>query len=161
MLRCRPQRGLHDSAGVAPGDPPPCHLCHPRLGRLAAAASRRAGSGGRRATRVFTHALRLSATYAFFRDGDIRQFARVVKGVDLRSTAGNCARVRTPQLTGISQMSRLKYSPPRMLTIVFRFQMPAQRPLLWQQLSASIHAQPGRRRLPQLSGPHRRRKRAW
>ena len=27
------------------------------------------------------------------------QFARVVKGVDLRSTAGNCARVRTPQLT--------------------------------------------------------------
>ena len=30
---------------------------------------------------------------------DIRQFARVVKGVDLRSTAGNCARVRTPQLT--------------------------------------------------------------
>ena len=28
-----------------------------------------------------------------------RQFARVVKGVDLRSTAGNCAWVRTPQLT--------------------------------------------------------------
>ena len=27
------------------------------------------------------------------------QFARVVKGVDLRSTAGNCAWVRTPQLT--------------------------------------------------------------
>ena len=27
------------------------------------------------------------------------QFARVVKGVDLRSTAGNCAQVRTPQLT--------------------------------------------------------------
>ena len=27
------------------------------------------------------------------------QFARVAKGVDLRSTAGNCARVRTPQLT--------------------------------------------------------------
>jgi len=25
-----------------------------------------------------------------------RQFARVVKGVDLRSTAGNCAWVRTP-----------------------------------------------------------------
>ena len=31
-----------------------------------------------------------------FRHG---QFARVVKGVDLRSTAGNCAWVRTPQLT--------------------------------------------------------------
>ena len=29
------------------------------------------------------------------------QFARVVKGVDLRSTAGNCAWVRTPQLTNI------------------------------------------------------------
>ena len=29
----------------------------------------------------------------------ISQFARVVKGVDLRSTAGNCAWVRTPQLT--------------------------------------------------------------
>ena len=28
-----------------------------------------------------------------------RQFARVVKGVDLRSTAGNCAWVQTPQLT--------------------------------------------------------------
>ena len=27
------------------------------------------------------------------------KFARVVKGVDLRSTAGNCAWVRTPQLT--------------------------------------------------------------
>jgi hypothetical protein len=27
------------------------------------------------------------------------QFARVVEGVDLRSTAGNCAWVRTPQLT--------------------------------------------------------------
>ena len=27
------------------------------------------------------------------------QFARVVKGVDLRSTAGNCAWVQTPQLT--------------------------------------------------------------
>ena len=26
-------------------------------------------------------------------------FARVVKGVDLRSTAGNCAWVRTPQVT--------------------------------------------------------------
>ena len=32
------------------------------------------------------------------------QFARVVKGVDLRSTAGNCARVRTPQLTCTPQM---------------------------------------------------------
>ena len=30
------------------------------------------------------------------------QFARVVKGVDLRSTAGNCAWVRAPQLTGQS-----------------------------------------------------------
>ena len=31
---------------------------------------------------------------------DLRcQFARVVKGVDLRSTAGNCAWARTPQLT--------------------------------------------------------------
>ena len=29
----------------------------------------------------------------------ISQFARVVKGVDLRSTAGNCAWARTPQLT--------------------------------------------------------------
>ena len=29
----------------------------------------------------------------------ICQFARVVKGVDLRSTTGNCAWVRTPQLT--------------------------------------------------------------
>ena len=30
------------------------------------------------------------------------QFARVVKGVDLRSTAGNCAWVRTPQLASLS-----------------------------------------------------------
>ena len=30
-----------------------------------------------------------------------RQFARVAKGVDLRSTAGNCAWVRTPQLTSL------------------------------------------------------------
>ena len=30
---------------------------------------------------------------------DERQFARVVKGVDLRSTGGNSAWVRTPQLT--------------------------------------------------------------
>ena len=29
------------------------------------------------------------------------QFARVVKGVDLRSTAGNCAWARTPQLTHV------------------------------------------------------------
>ena len=29
------------------------------------------------------------------------QFAREVKGVDLRSTAGNCAWVRTPQLTSL------------------------------------------------------------
>ena len=29
------------------------------------------------------------------------KFARVVKGVDLRSTAGHCARVRTPQLTSL------------------------------------------------------------
>ena len=33
------------------------------------------------------------------------QFARVAKGVDLRSTAGNCAWVRTPQLTK-SMLSR-------------------------------------------------------
>ena len=32
---------------------------------------------------------------------DSCEFARVVKGVDLRSTAGNCAWARTPQLTGI------------------------------------------------------------
>ena len=31
----------------------------------------------------------------------VGQFARVVKGVDLRSTAGNCAWVRTPQLTNV------------------------------------------------------------
>ena len=34
------------------------------------------------------------------------QFARVVKGVDLRSTAGNCAWVRTPQLTGFMSQSK-------------------------------------------------------
>ena len=33
------------------------------------------------------------------------QFARVVKGVDLRSTAGNCAWARTPQLTNAKQRS--------------------------------------------------------
>ena len=32
-------------------------------------------------------------------DSCTSQFARVVKGVDLRSTAGNCAWARTPQLT--------------------------------------------------------------
>ena len=30
------------------------------------------------------------------------QFARVVKGVDLRSTAGNCAWARAPQLTFVN-----------------------------------------------------------
>ena len=35
----------------------------------------------------------------------ISQFARVVKGVDLRSTAGNCARARTPKLTDSMQHS--------------------------------------------------------
>ena len=34
------------------------------------------------------------------RQYETSQFARVVKGVDLRSTAGNCAWARTPQLTG-------------------------------------------------------------
>ena len=34
-----------------------------------------------------------------------RQFARVVKGVDLRSTGGNSAWVRTPQLTSFRAMS--------------------------------------------------------
>ena len=44
--------------------------------------------------------------------GTACQFARVVKGVDLRSTAGNCARVRTPQLTcfGIPEQSCLPAS---------------------------------------------------
>ena len=37
----------------------------------------------------------------------ISQFARVVKGVDLRSTAGNCAWVRTPQLTSILRDCRI------------------------------------------------------
>ena len=35
------------------------------------------------------------------------KFARVVKGVDLRSTAGNCAWVRTPQL--VHCLSRLSF----------------------------------------------------
>ena len=34
-----------------------------------------------------------------FEDTAERQFARVAKGVDLRSTEGNFAWVRTPQLT--------------------------------------------------------------
>ena len=33
------------------------------------------------------------------------QFARVVKGVDLRSTAGNCAWAQTPQLTQLTTAS--------------------------------------------------------
>ena len=38
------------------------------------------------------------------------QFARVVKGVDLRSTAGNCAWVRTPQLASLSVVGFLGVS---------------------------------------------------
>ena len=37
--------------------------------------------------------------YASGRGMAVGQFARVAKGVDLRSTAGNCAWARTPQLT--------------------------------------------------------------
>ena len=36
---------------------------------------------------------------------DLGQFARVVKGVDLRSTAGNCAWAQTPQLTYLTEQS--------------------------------------------------------
>ena len=66
---------------------------------------------GRRATarraRPLAAAAGLAASrFAFAARGDEaeqrtgnRQFARVVKGVDLRSTGGNSARVRTPQLT--------------------------------------------------------------
>ena len=36
------------------------------------------------------------------------QFARVVKGVDLRSTGGNSAWVRTPQLTVLEQLECLQ-----------------------------------------------------
>ena len=44
------------------------------------------------------HALNRSRTTATANDAD-RQFARVVKGVDLRSTEGNFAWAQTPQLT--------------------------------------------------------------
>ena len=37
-----------------------------------------------------------------------RQFARVVKGVDLRSTARTCAWVRTPQLTKLMYFDAAK-----------------------------------------------------
>ena len=46
-----------------------------------------------------------------------RQFARVAKGVDLRSTAGNCAWVRTPQLTFDlfgSSFNIYEFHPPRL-----------------------------------------------
>lgn len=43
--------------------------------------------------------------YSKATDKDICQFARVVKGVDLRSTAGHCAWVRTPQLTLFVELS--------------------------------------------------------
>ena len=43
-------------------------------------------------TLIFTLVINISKWYN-------RQFARVVKGVDLRSTAGICAWVQTPQLT--------------------------------------------------------------
>ena len=38
----------------------------------------------------------------------MRQFARAVKGVDLRSTAGYCAWVRTPQLTFIPEVEQVE-----------------------------------------------------
>ena len=42
---------------------------------------------------------------------DLRcQFARVVKGVDLRSTAGNCAWARTPQLTHLCPRNAQPYT---------------------------------------------------
>ena len=41
------------------------------------------------------------------------KFARVVKGVDLRSTAGNCAWARAPQLTANApMMARVALLPP-------------------------------------------------
>ena len=39
------------------------------------------------------------------------QFARVVKGVDLRSTAGNCAWVETPQLTSVKNCPSAYHVP--------------------------------------------------
>ena len=50
------------------------------------------------------------------------QFARVVKGVDLRSTAGNCAWARTPQLTILlSQVSTLLCVDEEKMTIFSLF----------------------------------------
>ena len=47
---------------------------------------------------MYTHiCLVYSATMSVYNPPG--QFARVVKGVDLRSIAGNCAWARTPQLT--------------------------------------------------------------
>ena len=40
-----------------------------------------------------------TASYRFELSGVYGQFARVAKGVDLRSTAGNCAWAQAPQLT--------------------------------------------------------------
>ena len=57
-------------------------------------------SGTRNMLRRVPHCDRRSA-WDFARS----QFARVVKGVDLRSTAGNCAWARTPQLTQLTTAS--------------------------------------------------------
>ena len=48
------------------------------------------------------------------------QFARVVKGVDLRSTAGNCAWARTPQLAHVFACLLLMQVPEGVHTARFR-----------------------------------------
>lgn len=47
----------------------------------------------------------LSSVCGHHRHDRYSKFARVVKGVDLRSTAGNCAWVRTPQLAALESSS--------------------------------------------------------
>ena len=75
------------------------------------------------------------------------QFARVVKGVDLRSTADNCAWARTPQLTG----------PPSLHSAACMVH-PTLPHLTWQ----TVHHSPHKRSAARLqtsgrhSGPWRR-----
>ena len=60
------------------------------------------------------------------------QFARVVKGVDLRSTAGNCAWAQTPQLTAAPSMIR-RIRLPGLVFRVPRFSGSPSPPLLEQR----------------------------
>ena len=106
----------------------PCHAW--RGHRPAARSAHTAPDHGRAHAEGLCHHDRAHAPHGAVMAADfvISQFARVVKGVDLRSTAGNCAWAQTPQLTG-----------PPSLHSAARMVHPTLPHLTWQTVHHSPH----------------------